>query len=180
MNRSKTSLKKQDNSQLKLMERYNISESKSPLRDSMLRLREKNPQLDQSMSAQSLTNLSVVSHYLKASQEEKSTAILKIRLSKGVTMSQKSSKKHFFRTKNQVNKHYILSPDEIATEKQTRYLFEKFDIDKSGGLDNEELEALFREFHIEVDSNMINQMFGVNMHFNLDNFLKMNHSKKQL
>ena len=95
-------------------------------------------------------------------------------------MSQNSAKKHFYRTKNQVNKHYILSPDEIKTEKQTRYLFEKFDTDKSGGLDNEELESLFREFHIEVDANMINHMFGANMHFNLDNFLRMNHSKKQL
>ena len=27
---------------------------------------------------------------------------------------------------------------------------------------------------------MINQMFGTNMHFNLDNFLKMNHSKTRL
>ena len=70
--------------------------------------------------------------------------------------------------------------DEIQQDKQTRYLFDKFDADNSGGLDNEELSQLFNEFHIDVDDEMVEKMFGKDNHFTLDSFLKMNNSKQKL
>ena len=60
-----------------------------------------------------------------------------------------------FRNKNKVNKHYIYTSEEIRQDKQTRYLFDKIDADKSGALDSEELQKLFNEFNVEVDQDMI-------------------------
>ena len=100
------------------MENYNISESKSPIRSStVLRGSEAKVPLDQSCSAQSLANLSVVSSYLRASQEEKASTKLKRELKKADVLAENTAKKHFFRSKGSVNKHYILSSDEIMTEK---------------------------------------------------------------
>ena len=51
-------------------------------------------------------------------------------------LGEKPIKKFLFRNKNKVNKHYIYTPEEIRQDKQTRYLFEKIDVDKSGALDS--------------------------------------------
>ena len=59
-------------------------------------------------------------------------------------------------------------------------MFEKIDSDKSGGLDSRELEELFNEFNVEVDSGMIEKLFGKGINFTLDNFKKLNHSKERL
>lgn len=72
-----------------------------------------------------------------------------------------------------------MNEQEVAQNEKIERLFLKFDTDGSGALDSNELYELFRENGVEIDAEVIRDMFN-NQAFTLRNFKDINNSPHSL
>ena len=86
--------------------------------------------------------------YLKASKDEKRSQSLQRLKPDSKLLIEKTTQRFLLRNKKKVPKKYIYTRDQIKQKKQTKFIFDKFDADGSGGLDNEEVVNLFNEFNV--------------------------------
>lgn len=72
-----------------------------------------------------------------------------------------------------------MNEQEVQQNEKIERLFLKFDTDGSGALDSNELYELFRENNVEIDPEIIKEMFN-NQAFTMRNFKDINNSPNSL
>jgi hypothetical protein len=87
--------------------------------------------------------------------------------------------KKLAKKKEDIQPKYLMNEQEVAQNEKIERLFFKFDTDGSGALDGNELFELFKENGVEIDAEVINEMFN-NQAFTLRNFKDINNSPNAL
>ena len=140
----------------------------------------KSPSVEDLRSQQTADNLHAVLNYFKVSEEERRSQSLRKSKPDSKLLVTNATKQFLFRNKKKVPKKYIYTREQIKQKKQTKYIFDKFDLDGSGGLDTEEVVAIFNEFNVDADTELIESLFGGKVDLTLLNFIKLSHSREAL